>query len=50
MDESGGQEDEDKEVVVDQCDFWTALRELRPSLSADEMARYQQMQLQFAAA
>ncbi|CAL5226879.1 g9752 [Coccomyxa viridis] len=33
---AGGSE----EVTVDQCDFWAALRELRPSLSPDELERY----------
>ena len=28
------------EVVVDLCDFWDALRELRPSLSMEELERY----------
>lgn len=28
------------EVIVDLCDFWDALRELRPSLSMEELARY----------
>ncbi len=29
-----------EEVIVDLCDFWAALRELRPSLSPDELERY----------
>ncbi|KAK9918621.1 hypothetical protein WJX75_005422 [Coccomyxa subellipsoidea] len=37
------------EVEVDQCDFWTALRELRPSLSFDELARYQNIRKQYEA-
>ena len=41
------QEQGDNEVEVDQCDFWTALRELRPSLSLDELARYQQIRMQY---
>jgi hypothetical protein len=39
-----------QEVTVDQCDFWTALQGLRPSLTMDELARYHQMRMQFAAA
>ncbi|CAK0786225.1 hypothetical protein CVIRNUC_009438 [Coccomyxa viridis] len=31
---------QDDEVVVDLCDFWDALRELRPSLSMEELERY----------
>ena len=37
------------EVEVDQCDFWTALRELRPSLSSEELARYQNIRKQYEA-
>lgn len=29
-----------EDVTVDLCDFWAALRELRPSLSPDELERY----------
>lgn len=36
-------------VEVDQCDFWTALRELRPSLSYEELDRYQQIRKQYEA-
>ena len=32
--------DSSEEVIVDLCDFWAALRELRPSLSPDELERY----------
>lgn len=37
------------EVEVDQCDFWTALRELRPSLSFEELQRYQVIRKQYEA-
>lgn len=34
-------------VEVSQADFWTALRDLTPSLSAAEMQRYQGLRQQF---
>ena len=36
-------QDTDAEVVVSRLDFWDALADLRPSLSAAELARYQQL-------
>jgi hypothetical protein len=39
--EGGGREDEGDEVVVGQDDFEAALRALQPSLSEDEVARYE---------
>ncbi len=36
-------EDTDAEVVVSRLDFWDALADLRPSLSAAELARYRQL-------
>ena len=38
--EESGTGDGCDEVIVDLCDFWAALRELRPSLSPDELERY----------
>jgi len=39
----GAHEDTDAEVVVSRLDFWDALADLRPSLSAAELTRYQQL-------
>ena len=43
----GGADEEVEDVVVDQCDFWTALQELHPSLSPAELARYDQIRMQY---
>ena len=43
----GGADEEVEDVVVDQCDFWTALQELHPSLSVEELARYDQIRMQY---
>ena len=48
-DETGRKADDAEEVVVDLCDFWAALRELRPSLSMDELARYKAIKEQHEA-
>jgi len=48
-DETGRKADDGEEVVVDLCDFWAALRELRPSLSMDELARYKAIKEQHEA-
>ncbi|BDA49160.1 Peroxisomal biogenesis factor 6 [Coccomyxa sp. Obi] len=47
--EIGSQDQDVDEVEVDQCDFWTALRELRPSLSFEELQRYQVIRKQYEA-
>ncbi len=47
--ERSSQDEDVDEVEVDQCDFWTALRELRPSLSTEELARYQNIRKQYEA-
>ncbi len=47
--EVGSQDQDVDEVEVDQCDFWTALRELRPSLSFEELQRYQVIKKQYEA-
>ena len=39
----GADQDPDAEVVVTRLDFWDALADLRPSLSAAELARYRQL-------
>ena len=36
-----------EDVRVGQGDFWSALQELRPSLSLEELARYQQIRAQY---
>jgi hypothetical protein len=38
-----GEQGPDVEVVVTKLDFWDALADLRPSLSAAELARYRQL-------
>ena len=47
--EGGGTASEGDEVIVDLCDFWAALRELRPSLSLDELQRYKALKQQHEA-
>eukprot|EP00884_Botryococcus_braunii_P001649 jgi/Botrbrau1/11485/Bobra.0360s0012.1 len=42
----GGNEGEE-DVLVEPADFWDALRELRPSLSREELARYQALRMQY---
>ena len=39
----GSDEDDAHSVEVCKLDFWDALADLRPSLSAAELARYQQL-------
>ena len=38
-----GAEEVDDVLVVEKLDFWNALAELRPSLSAPELERYRQL-------
>lgn len=47
--EGGGAAQDSDEVTVDLCDFWAALRELRPSLSMEELARYKTIKEQHEA-
>ena len=47
--EGGTQAGGNEEVTVDLCDFWAALRELRPSLSPDELERYRAIKEQHEA-
>lgn len=42
-----GQEEEQQDVLVEPIDFWDALRELRPSLSREELARYEALRMQY---
>jgi hypothetical protein len=42
-----GSEGDDEDVVVEPADFWDALRELRPSLSREELARYQALRMHY---
>lgn len=41
------QEEQQEDVLVEPVDFWDALRELRPSLSREELARYEALRLQY---
>jgi len=47
QEEAAGAEQAEGEVEVSQGDFWAALRELRPSLSLEELARYSALQRQY---
>ena len=47
--EESGTGDGSDEVIVDLCDFWAALKELRPSLSPDELERYRSIKEQHEA-
>ena len=47
QEEEAGAEQAAGEVEVSQGDFWAALRELRPSLSLEELARYSALQRQY---
>ncbi|KAK9814693.1 hypothetical protein WJX72_009974 [[Myrmecia] bisecta] len=48
QDQEQANESED-EVVVGQGDFWEALKQLSPSLSREELARYQKLRQQYEA-
>ena len=45
--EEAGEGKEVEDVEVSQGDFWAALRELRPSLSLEELARYSALRRQY---
>lgn len=47
QEEEAGDSEEVEEVEVTLGDFWSALRELRPSLSAEELARYAALRRQY---
>ena len=47
QEEEAGDGKEIEDVAVSQGDFWSALRELRPSLSLEELERYSALRRQY---